>query len=358
MTPSRPPMIRWLLLLAGLLLAPVAAHAEIQLPPGFRAQVYASGEGFDSSQERGARGIPSVSTLAFDPAGTLYLARTGRRYVAAGGEVEDIGTLYRIPVGGARLTPKTEKQYLYGPPLSNPQVGGVRGERELFVTTYDRDRKIGVLYRLVGGRAELFAGGTPAAGDVPLLRQPEGVAVDAAGGLYVADRIEGAVVRLDATGRVTARRYVEVMRPRVIVADRAGGLWVGGDGTADAPWQQAEGQIWRVSPDGALELVLRGPIPQAMALSAGGNLLVADRHAAQVFALTPDGARVDLIRFTDTDAPRSLAVAPVTPETERAGIAGDLFLVVIKGAAWPVNEVLRITGPIDDLIRARRPRTP
>lgn len=356
MTPSRAATLWLLFLMLVLLLAPATAGAEIQLPPGFRAQVYASGEGFDTSQERAARGIPSVSTLVFDPAGTLYLARTGRRYVAAGGEVEDIGTLYRIPAGGARLSPKTEKQYLYGPPLSNPQVGTVRGERELFVTTYDRDRKIGVLYRMVAGRAELFAGGTPDAGATPLLRQPEGVAVDPSGGLYVADRIEGAVVRLDATGRPVTRRYVEVARPRVILADRAGGLWVGADGAAEAPWQQAEGQIWRVSAEGALELVLRGPMPQAMALTPGGNLLVADRHAAQVFALTPDGARVDVIRFTDTDAPRSLAVAPVTPETERAGIAGDLFVVVIKGAAWPVNEVLRITGPLDELIRARRPR--
>jgi hypothetical protein len=32
--------------------------------------------------------------------------------------------------------------------------------------------------------------------------------------------------------------------------------------------------------------------------------------------------------------------------------------VLIKGAAWPVNEVLRITGSIDDLIRERRSRTP
>ncbi len=287
----------------------------------------------------------------------LYLARTGRRYFA-GGEVEDIWPLYRVPVGGARLSPKTEARYFHGPPLSNPQVGAVRGERELFVTTYDRDRKIGVLYRVVDGRAELFAGGTPDAGAAPVLRQPEGVAVDASGGFYVADRREGAVVRLDAAGRVVARRYAEVTRPRVLVADRAGGLWVGADGSAEAPWQQAEGQIWRVGSEGVPRLVLRGPIPQAIALSPGGNLLVADRHAGHVFALTPDGERVDFIRFTDSDAPRSLAFAPVAPETERAGIAGDLFVVAIKSAAWPVNEVLRISGPVDDFIRERRPRAP
>ena len=133
------------------------------MPPGFRVQAYVTGQGFDSSQERGARGVPSVATLTFDPAGVLYLGRSGRRYMS-GGEVEDLWRLYRIPAGGASLTPSTEARFLYGPPLSNPQVGVFRGERELFVTTYDRDRKIGVLYRMVDGRAELFAGGTPEAG--------------------------------------------------------------------------------------------------------------------------------------------------------------------------------------------------
>jgi len=32
-----------------LVLAPAAAVAEIQLPPGFTAQVYVSGEGFDAT---------------------------------------------------------------------------------------------------------------------------------------------------------------------------------------------------------------------------------------------------------------------------------------------------------------------
>jgi DNA-binding beta-propeller fold protein YncE len=347
------------LLAVSLLIPAGRAAAEINVPPGFRVHVYVTGEGFDSSRERGARGIPSVSTLGFDPAGVLYLARTGRRYTTAG-ETDDTWPLYRVPLGGARLSAKTEPQYLYGPPLPNPQIGAVRGERELFVTTYDRDRKIGVLYRVVNGRAELFAGGTPDAGAAPLLKQPEGTAVDTSGGLYVADRMQGAVVKLDAAGRVLRERYVELTRPRVLVPDGAGGLWIGADGGAEAPWQQGEGEIWRISVDGVPRRMLLGPIPQAIAVSPGGNLLVADRHNGHVFALTPDGARVEFMRFADGDAPRSLAFAPVTPETERAGIAGQLFVVAIRSSTWPVNDVLRISGPIDDFVRERRgrPATP
>ena len=33
--------------------------------------------------------------------------------------------------------------------------------------------------------------------------------------------------------------------------------------------------------------------------------------------------------------------------TRRAGIAGDLFLVVIRRGTWSLNEIIRISGPFD-----------
>jgi DNA-binding beta-propeller fold protein YncE len=205
---------------------------------------------------------------------------------------------------------------------------------------------------VVDGRAELFAGGTPARGTPPLLRQPEAAAVDAAGFIYVADREQGVVVRLDPTGRVLEPQWIGVRRPRVLAAD-AGGIWIGADGEAAAPWQQGPGEIWYVSREGAPRLVLRGPVPQGIALSPGGNLFVTDRHAGQVFVVTPDGRRLDFARFTDGDAPRGLAFAPVTPETRRAGIAGDLFVVTINRGVWAMTEVVRISGAFDELVRER-----
>src|SRR4029453_18260632 len=127
------PVRRWYaLLLTALLLAPAPAGAEMVLPDGFTAKVYGSGEGLHGP--RAAAGIPSSSTLAFDPTGILYLARNGRRY--QGGEVEDIWPIYRVPLGGGRLGKAAEARFLYGPPLPNPQVGAVRGAHELLVTTY------------------------------------------------------------------------------------------------------------------------------------------------------------------------------------------------------------------------------
>ena len=143
--------------LVGLLVALIAvpATAELTLPPGFTTQVYVTGQGFDTSSDRGVFGIPGIGTMAFDALGTLYLAKTGTRFRS--GEVEDFSTIYRIPVGGARLTPDTETRYDFGRLLRNPQVAAARGRGEVFLTTYDRDRRIGTLYRMVDGRPQFLA---------------------------------------------------------------------------------------------------------------------------------------------------------------------------------------------------------
>jgi hypothetical protein len=339
-------------LAVGLLLAPAGATAELVLPPGFTAQVYVTGDGFDQGGQGGARGIPSVSTAAFDQAGALYLARTGRRY--AGGEADDLAAIYRVPAGGARLTPDTEARYFHGPPLPNPQVAAVAGG-EVFVTTHDRDRKVGVLYRLADGRVSLVAGGTPTRGGPPLFRQPEGAAIDRAGNVYVADRDQGIVVRLGPGGQVLDPRYVAVRRPRVLAIDALDQLWIGADGNAEAPWQPGPGEIWRVAPGGVASLVLRGPVPAGMALSPDGIPFVADRQGARLFVVGAEGDQVPFAEFTRGDAPRSLAFAPVTPGTRRAGFAGELFLIVIRRGAWTVNEVVRIAGPFATFTRQLRP---
>jgi hypothetical protein len=342
-------------LLVGLVvaLAALPAAAELSLPPGFTAQVYVTGQGFDSSSDRGVYGIPAIGTLAFDGLGTLYLARTGTRFRT--GEVEDFSTIYRIPAGGARLTPDTEARYLSGPPLRNPQVAAARGRGEVFLTTYDRDRRIGALYRMVDGRPQLLAGGTPLGGAPPLLRHPEGVTFDAAGHIYVTDREQGVVVRLDPAGKTLDARHVAVMRPRAVAADEAGHLWIATDGTAETPWQDGAGRLWRAAPDGTLSLVLAGPLPGGIALSPAGTLFMSQRRAGKVFAVTASGKRLDFASGSDETVIRTLAFAPVTPETRKAGIAGDLFVVAIPRRIWAINQVIRVSGPFEEFVRQAQP---
>ena len=334
--------------LAAALLLPAAAFAEIQLAPGFVARVYVTGEGFETAGGTPSRGIPSTATLIADRTGALYLARTGRRYTS--GEYEYLLPMYRIPAGGARLTPSTEARYFHGPPLINAQVGGGRGGREILVTTFDRDRRVGALYRLADGRAQLFAGGTPESGKPAALIQPEGRAMDTAGSVFVADRERGVVLRFDAGGQVLDPGYVRISRPRALVVDDTDHLWVAGDGIAEAPWQPGPGELWRVSPSGERRRVLEGPRAQGLAPGPGGAVFVADRQASEIFAVTPDARRVSLARFTDGDAPRGLAFVPDTDETRAAGLAGDLLVVVSRSGGFQFNEIVRISGPFADLV--------
>jgi hypothetical protein len=88
-----------------------------------------------------------------------------------------------------------------------------------------------------------------------------------------------------------------------------------------------------------------------MSLSPTGHLFVADRQAPEIFATDVEGRRIPFARFTDGDAPRALVFAPMTPQTEGAGIAGSLFLVVINRGAWPVNEIIKISGPFERYLR-------
>jgi hypothetical protein len=143
-------------------------------------------------------------------------------------------------------------------------------------------------------------------------------------------------------------------RPRLLVAhgDR---LWVAADGEAEAPWQRGTGEIWTIGPEGR-RLALRGPIATGMAVSPGGHLFIADRQAARVVAVGAEGATVDVVSFTDGDAPRAMAWAPDTEATRRAGLAGDLFVAVIRRGTWALNDIVRISGPFDDLVRSRLPR--
>jgi sugar lactone lactonase YvrE len=341
-------MTAWLPLLALLLLAS-PARGDLALPAGFTSEVYVTGQGFDTSGERGVLGIPAVGTLGFDAAGTLYLARTGARFRS--GDVEDLWAIYRVPAGGARFSAETESRYLHGPPLPNPQIGAVSARGPVWVTTYDRERRLGALYRFLDGKPTLFAGGRPAGGASPVLRHPEGVALDAEGHVYVADRQEGAIVRLDARGAVVNARHATITRPRVLQADEAGNLWVAGDGTAETPFGAGSGEIWRIAPDGSARLVVQGPLPAGLALSPGGAVFVAQRRTGQIFALAPDGRRFDFGVARNGSFIRGLAFAPVTPETRQAGIAGDLFLILVSRSMWLLNEVIRVSGPFDEWVR-------
>ena len=319
---------------------------SIKLPPGFTLTTYVTGTGFGPDAD--ARGLPAIVSAAFDARGTLYLARTGNRLRSA-------ASIYRIPTGGAAVTRDTEAQFLFGSPLPDPHDVAVSPSGEVFVSTTDPARGIGSVYRITAsGQTELFAGGTPARGQRPMLRVPQGLAFDEAGNLHVIDEELAVVVKLDPAGRVLNPRVAtNVGRGRTLTFDRRGFVWIGSDGPHYAPHEDISGAIYRATlPDWRLRRVHTGALPSGMSLSPGGNLFVAQRRAGRIFALTPEGRRVDFAAFGRGAALRTLAFPPDTEETRRAGMAGSLFVVVFPELDYPVREVVRSSGPFDEYVTA------
>ena len=263
-----------------------------------------------------------------------------------------------FPVGGARLTPDNETRYLYGPPLAEPAdrrgLGARTGVGDDLRPRATAGRALPDPRR-EAGRSSPAA--VPAAGAEPVLRHPEGVAIDAAGDVYVTDREEGAIVRLDARGNVVNLRHASVLRPRILTMDEAGNLWVGATERRRRRSARAAARSRASRPDGRTQPVLQGPLPAGFSQSPGGALFVVQRRTGQLFALTPDGRRLDFATDPQRQLPPGASrSSPVTPETRKAGIAGDLFLVLVSRSLWLLNEVIRVSGPFDEWVRQEASR--
>jgi hypothetical protein len=318
----------------------------LRLPPGFQASIYVTGAGFHDDQ----RGIPAVVSMTFDRRGALYFARTGNRLKEIYGRGD--ARVYRIPPGAAKVTPATENRFLFGPPLDDPDELAVNRRGEVFVSA-SHPAGYGVIHRLnPNGAASLFAGGPVSSGQ-PLLRDPEGIAFDKAGNVYVVDAGLGVVVKLDDKGKVLDPRWLTGLgRGRALTIDTKDHLWIGSDGTHDSEPIDRNGEILRVPLSGGKpETVYSGALPSGMSFSPAENLFVAQRRAHKIFVLTPAGKRVEFASFTGRSSLRTLAFPPVTDPTRKLGIAGDLFVMVFPMLDYPVREVIRITGPFDDYIK-------
>ncbi|MGH7823756.1 MAG: hypothetical protein ACREQ7_01055 [Candidatus Binatia bacterium] len=321
----------------------------LKLPPGFKSTIYITGSGFHEDQ----RGIPAIVSMAFDTDGALYFARTANRLREIYGRSS--ASIYRIPPGAAKVTPETEKEYFFGPSLNDPDELAVNRRGEVFVST-SNPAGYGTVYRLTpSGENSLFAGG-PAPSGKSLLRDPEGIAFDEANNVYVIDNDLGVVAKLGPTGEVLSPRWITGLgRGRTLTFGRRGYLWIGSDGPHDTEHIDRWGQILRLQMSSRkLEVIYSGALGSGMSFSPGGNLFVAQRRSHKLFALTPDGKRVEFASFSGRSALRTLAFPPLTDGTRKLGIAGDLFVMVFPMLDYPVREVIRISGPFDEYVNKNR----
>ena len=230
-----------------------------------------------------------VTGLAYGPDGNLYVADIG------------IGAVYRLSTSGMVTAIAGESDGL-------GFVWGIAVDSllNLYVTDYAGD-KIQVIDS--AGVVSTFAGtGTKGWLDGPATTSrftaPTGIAVDAAGNVYVADWVNHIIRKITrATGMVSTMVGPGIfLTPAGIASDAAGNLYVSDDG---------HHAIFRVTSNGTVTLVAGLPgtpgnvngtgararfsFPQALALTPVGELLIADsaNHAIRIgTVLSLDRGRV------------------------------------------------------------------
>ena len=146
----------------------------------------------------------------------------------------------------------------------------------------------------VAGNGQYGYSGDSGPATAASLNQPSGVAVDAAGNLYIADTLNNRVRKVTSTGTITT------------VAVGGSGLGDGGPATAASLWWpsgvavDAAGNLYiadtynflvrKVTPGGTITTVAGGLYyPHGVAVDAAGNLYIADTHNHRIRKVTSGG---------------------------------------------------------------------
>ena len=254
----------------------------------------------------GGDGGPAVAAqldwpfdVALDGAGNLYIADWLHNRIR---KVDAAGVISTVAGGGSSLGdggPATAAQ------LNFPEGVAPDGAGNLYIAdTYNnRIRKVdaaGVISTVAGGGSSLGDGGPATAAQ---LSGPSGVAVDGAGNLYIADRGNRRIRKVDAAGVISTvagggsslgdggpATAARLNFPVGVALDGSGNLYIADTDNNRIRKVDAAGVISTVAGDGtccysgdggpAVEAQLSGP--SGVAVDAAGNLYIADTENERI----------------------------------------------------------------------------
>ena len=278
--------------------------------------------------------------VATDAAGNVYVADTGNatiRHITPGGAVTTLAgsSTSRDSRDGAG----SDAQFNQPSGLAVDNVGAIYVADALNATI----RKItagGTVSTLAGAAGS--RGETDASGPAARFNFPNGVAVDAAGNLYVADTYNAAIRKIGPDGAVTTLagsagitgavdltgRNALFNQPFGMAVDAAGNVYVADSGNST---------IRKIAPDGAVATLagmagIAGQAdgtghlalfnqPHGLVIDGAGNLFVADAGNAAIRRVAPD-ATVTTMALTPA-VRQSPAPAPVPPASTPPPSSGN-----------------------------------
>jgi len=324
------------------------------MPTGIVATVAGSGEtGYsgDGQPAAGAR-FRNARGLALDAAGNVYVADSGnhrvRKIDMAGIITTVAGTGVAGYNGDNRQATTAQLNFPEGIAVDSAgilYISEVFGHRVRMVTGS------GNIMTVAGDGVPGYSGDDRAA-SAARLNYPYGVAVDQARSVYIADRSNQRVRKISPEGIITTvagngtyeysgdggpARSATLANPVGVAVDAAGNVWI-----AD----NMNNRIRKVTPDGMISTVAGashfggdgGPgtsasleSPGSVALDASGNLYIADEGNGRIRKLTPSGT-ITTVAGTgkylyDGETKQTPYAALAYPRSVVADAAGNLYFI-------------------------------
>ena len=244
--------------------------------------------------------------VAVDASGNLYIADTDNnriRKISPGGIITTVAGTEIAGFSGDG-GPATQAQ------LNHPEGVAVDASGNLYIadTGNNRIRKIspnGIITTVAGNGIAGFSGDNGPASQAQL-NQPEGVAVDASGNLYIADtdndrirevRTDGVIITIagrDAgfSGDGGPAYRAQLNHPEGVAVDASGNIYIADTGN---------NRIRKISPNGTITTIVGNgttailKAPTGIAVSASGNLYIADTGNNRILVVDPSGRITTLV---------------------------------------------------------------
>jgi uncharacterized protein (TIGR03437 family) len=327
------------------------------------------------------------SGVAVDASGNLYIADPGNfriREVSpsgvistyAGNGVPIVGTL--TGDGG----PATAGR------ISNPASLALDASGNLYFSdsTALRVRKVtaatGVITTVVGGT---LSDGLPA--NSIILGEPEGVAVDASGNLYIADAVYSVITKVSPTGKITSvagtgtslgffadggpATSAVLNLPNGVAVDSSGNIFIADTGNRRVRKVSATSGIistlagngnYRFSGDGGPAASATMYLPVATAVDSSGNLFIAEVGGARVRkvssgVISTAAGPANWFAGTSGDGGPATSASFFNPVGVAVDTTGNMFIAdglsgvrKVTAATGVINTVVAATGPPDSLV--------
>lgn len=250
--------------------------------------------------------------LDFDAEGNVFIVDSGNHRIRKIATTGTITTVVGSGISGYAGDggPATSAE------LSQPYGVAVDAEGNLFVadTFNHRIRKVsgnGIIRTIAGNGTSRYSGDGGSATNAQI-SQPQGVAVDSVGTLYIADPDNHCVRKVDADGIITTfagngipgfkgdggpATEAQLSTPRNVAVDSEGNVYIAEFGNHRIRKVATNGIITTVAGsgvpgylgDGGLATSARLFQPFGIAVDANGNLYIADTANLRIRKVTPDG---------------------------------------------------------------------